>query len=216
MSPDSARRVVRGLYAVTADTGDTPGLVRAVDAAISGGARLVQYRNKTALPELRLEQAAQLTRLCASRGALLIVNDYVDVARAVDAHGVHLGRDDGAVEHARAALGAGKLIGISCYRSLDLAQAALAGGADYVAFGSFFPSQVKPGAVRAPLELLTQARQKFPAPIVAIGGITAENGGALVRAGADALAVITAVFAAPNIEAAARAFSPLFGGSHEE
>jgi thiamine-phosphate pyrophosphorylase len=210
VSPRAARRAIRGLYAVTPDTDDTAALVRRVTAAIAGGAALVQYRNKIAGPELRLEQASALTSLCRGRGALLIVNDALDVARAVDADGVHLGRDDGPVAPAREALGPGKIVGISCYRSLETAQAALAAGADYVAFGSFFPSSVKPGAVRAPLELLTQARQTMTAPIVAIGGITAENGGALVRAGADALAVISAVFAAPDVEAAARAFAPLF------
>lgn len=210
MSPQDARRAIRGLYAVTPDTDDTPGLVRKVAAAIAGGATLVQYRNKIAGPDLRLEQASALKTLCRERGALLIVNDAIDVARAVDADGVHLGRDDGPAAPARAALGPDKIVGISCYRNLETARAALAAGADYVAFGSFFPSSVKPSAVRAPLELLTQARQTLAAPIVAIGGITAENGGALVRAGADALAVISAVFAMEDVEAAARAFAPLF------
>jgi thiamine-phosphate pyrophosphorylase len=210
VSPQDARRAIRGLYAVTPDTDDTPALVREVAAAIAGGATLVQYRNKIAARDLRLEQASALKSLCRERGALLIVNDSIDVARAVDADGVHLGRDDGPAAPARAALGLDKIVGISCYRSLETAQAALAAGADYVAFGSFFPSSVKPGAVRAPLELLTQARQTLAAPIVAIGGITAENGGALVRAGADALAVISAVFAMEDVEAAARAFAPLF------
>jgi thiamine-phosphate pyrophosphorylase len=210
VSSQTARRAICGLYAVTPDTDDTPALVRKVAAAIAGGATLVQYRNKIAGPELRLEQASALKSLCRERGALLIVNDSIDVARAVDADGVHLGRDDGPVAPAREALGPGKVIGISCYRSLETAQAALAAGADYVAFGSFFPSSVKPGAVRAPLELLTQARRTTTAPIVAIGGITAKNGGALVRAGADALAVISAVFAVDDVESAARAFGPLF------
>jgi thiamine-phosphate pyrophosphorylase len=205
-----ARRAVRGLYAVTADTHDTAALVRAVDAAISGGAHLVQYRNKTAAPDMRLEQAAALNELCLERDAVLIVNDYVEVARAVNAGGAHIGRDDGALEAARAILGNDKLIGVSCYRSLETAQAAVVGGADYVAFGSFFLSQVKPNAVRAPLDLLTRARETLNVPIVAIGGITAENGRELVSAGADALAVISAVFGAHDIAAAARAFSPLF------
>jgi thiamine-phosphate pyrophosphorylase len=210
VNPQNARRAIRGLYAVTPDTHDTPDLVRKVTAAIAGGATLVQYRNKIAPPDLRLEQATALKAVCRERGALLLVNDFVDLARAVDADGVHLGKDDGAAGQARAVLGADKLIGISCYRSLETARAAEAGGADYVAFGSFFPSMVKPGAVRAPPELLTQAGETVTVPVVAIGGITAENGGALVRAGAAALAVISAVFAAEDIEAAARAFGPLF------
>ena len=213
MSPEHARRAVCGLYAVTADTNDTHALVRDVGAAIAGGAKLVQYRNKIAAPALRHEQAAALTAFCTSRGAALIVNDFVEVARAVGAHGVHIGKDDGALENARVMLGPDKLVGVSCYRSLELAQAAQDGGADYVAFGSFFPSQVKPGAVRAPIELLLEARRKLTVPVVAIGGITADNGGQLVAAGADALAVITAVFGAADVKSAARAFSPLFGGA---
>jgi thiamine-phosphate pyrophosphorylase len=210
VSPEFARRAIRGLYAVTPDTNDTAALVRDVAAAIAGGAALVQYRNKIAPPDLRLEQAAALNSLCRERGAILIVNDFVDLARAVDAGGVHLGKDDGAAAEARTALGADKLIGISCYRSLETARAAQAGGADYVAFGSFYPSSVKPGAVRSSPELLTQAKQTLSVPVVAIGGITAENGRALVQAGADALAVISAVFGAQNVENAARAFAPLF------
>jgi thiamine-phosphate pyrophosphorylase len=210
VSADLARRALRGLYAVTPDSEDTSALVRDVAAAIAGGAKLIQYRNKVAPPALRREQAAALQSLCRERGAALIVNDFVDLARAVDADGVHLGRDDGAAAEARALLGPGKLIGISCYRSLETARAAEGAGADYVAFGSFFASTVKPGAVRAPLELLTQAKQTLSVPVVAIGGITAENGEALVHAGADALAVISAVFAADDVESAARAFAPLF------
>jgi thiamine-phosphate pyrophosphorylase len=210
VSTPEARRAIRGLYAVTPDTEDTASLVSKVASAIAGGATLVQYRSKIAAFDVRLAQARALKALCRERGALLIVNDSVDLAREVNADGVHLGREDGEAAPARARLGAGKIIGISCYRSLETARAAEAGGADYVAFGSFYPSSVKPSAVRSPLDLLTQAKQALTVPVVAIGGITAENGGALVRAGADALAVITAVFATDDVEAAARAFAPLF------
>jgi thiamine-phosphate pyrophosphorylase len=210
VSSQYARRVIRGLYAVTPDTDDTPLLVRQVAAAIAGGTTLIQYRNKIADPHVRRAQATALKTLCSERGAVLIVNDFVDLAREIDADGVHLGKDDGEVAPARDVIGSDKLVGISCYRSLEAARAAQAGGADYVAFGSFFPSTVKPGAVRAPVELLRQAKETLTVPVVAIGGITAENGGQLVQAGADALAVISAVFATPDIEAAARAFSPLF------
>ena len=210
MSAQDLRRAIRGLYAVTPESDDTAALVRDVAAALAGGATLVQYRNKRAAPDLRLAHAKALQALCRERGALLIVNDSVDLARAVGADGVHLGRDDGDPAQARAVLGAGRIIGISCYRSLETARAAEASGADYVAFGSFFPSTVKPSAVRAPLDILQQAKQTLTVPIVAIGGITAANGGELVQAGADALAVISAVFGASDIEAAARAFAPLF------
>jgi thiamine-phosphate pyrophosphorylase len=211
VSAADARCVVRGLYAVTPDTADTQALVRDVDRAVAGGARLVQYRNKTASAALRLEQASALKALCSRRGVQLIVNDHVDLAREIDADGVHLGKEDGAAAQARVHLAAGKLIGVSCYDSLEAARAAVKAGADYVAFGSFFPSQVKPGAVQAPVALLTRAKQALDVPVVAIGGITAENAGELVRAGADALAVISAVFAAPDVESAARRIGALFG-----
>lgn len=202
--------MVRGLYAVTPDTPDTGQLLEQVHSAIEGGARLIQYRNKIAAHSLKRAQAAALTVLCRERGATLIVNDDVDVALEAGAHGVHLGGDDASAPAAREVLGPGKLIGVSCYRSLDRARAALRDGADYVAFGSFFPSRVKPNAVRAPLELLSAAKRELTVPVVAIGGITSENGGALVQAGADALAVISAVFDTPDIAAAAARFTALF------
>ena len=210
MTPADARRRVRGLYAVTPDFTDTEALVSKVDAAIDGGARLIQYRNKTASAALLLEQAHALSRLCASRGALLIVNDHVDIALATDAHGVHLGSEDGGTLAARALLGPSKLIGISCYASMNRARDAANEGADYIAFGSFFPSRVKPGAARASVGLLLTAKRELSIPVVAIGGITRDNAAALVRAGADALAVISAVFDAGDVARAARAFEPLF------
>jgi thiamine-phosphate pyrophosphorylase len=207
------RRTVRGLYAVTPDAADTNLLVRQVSAALEGGVRLVQYRNKSASGALKLEQARALKALCSSRGAALIVNDHLDVALAVDADGVHLGGADGSASAARRALGPHKLVGISCYDSIECARGAQRDGADHVAFGSFFASRVKPGAVKAPIELLQQAKAELEVPIVAIGGITSENGRTLVAAGADALAVITAVFDAPDIAAAAARFAPLFGST---
>lgn len=209
----SAREIVRGLYAVTPDLAHTEKLVRDVEAALRGGARLVQYRNKTAVPDLRLEQAGALKTLCAGYGAALIVNDHADVARAVDADGVHIGQEDGAASKARSIVGRDKLIGVSCYGDLETARAAERAGADYVAFGSFFPSSVKPNAVRAPIDVLERARKVLTVPVVAIGGITVDNGEKLVRSGADALAVISAVFAEIDIEAAARRFTTLFEGS---
>ncbi|HYC47068.1 MAG TPA: thiamine phosphate synthase [Burkholderiales bacterium] len=203
-------RPIAGLYAVTPDTEDTARLIRLVEATLEGGARIVQYRNKIAAPALKLAQARALKAVCVEHDALFIVNDDVGVAREVDADGVHVGRDDPALATARETLGREKVIGVSCYRSLALAREAQGAGADYVAFGSFFPSRVKPGAVRAPVELLTDAKRELSVPVVAIGGITAANGGELVRAGADALAVISALFDADDVTAAAAAFGPLF------
>lgn len=210
MTGSAARRLVRGLYAVTPDIADTAVLLEKVGAALDGGARLIQYRNKTASSALLLEQAKALTLLCSSRGAALIVNDHVDIAHAVDADGVHVGDDDSRVGPARATLGMAKLIGVSCYASLERARTAAKDGADYIAFGSFYPSRVKPGAVRASVELLSDAKRELTLPIVAIGGITSDNAPPLVHAGADALAVISAVFDAGDVSRAAAAFNPIF------
>ena len=211
MSPRVAGRAVSGLYAVTPDEPDTRVLVERVAAAISGGARIVQYRNKTASAALRLEQAQTLKRACDVHGAALIVNDHAELAAEVDAAGVHIGADDGDAAVARDTVGREKLVGVSCYRRLDLARAAEDAGADYVAFGSFFASTVKPGAVRAPLDLLREARAAVRVPIVAIGGITIDNAPALLDAGADAIAVISALFGADDVSAQARRFTALFG-----
>lgn len=202
--------IIRGLYAITPDSTDTEDLLRRVRQALSGGARVLQYRNKSADAALRLVQASALRKLTREFAAPFIVNDDVGLAAQVDADGVHLGAADANPETARAALGKHKIVGISCYNRLSLAREAVAGGADYVAFGAFFPSSVKPAAVKADIALLQQARAELHLPLVAIGGITVQNGAALVRAGADALAVISALFDARDIAASAQEFSGLF------
>jgi thiamine-phosphate pyrophosphorylase len=202
-----------GLYALTPDLLDSDELFVRVDAAIEGGAAAIQYRNKLASPPLRRAQALRLRDLCAERTVSFIVNDDVNLAYAVDADGVHLGRDDTPVDRARRRLGNSAIIGASCYDSLERATAAVASGADYVAFGSFFASTVKPGAPQAQPALLTAAKARLWVPVVAIGGITPANASGLLAAGADALAVISAVFDAPDVRAAARAFSEVFAAS---
>lgn len=199
---------IRGLYAIT----NSASLQRSdyaarVEAALRGGARVLQYRDKTGDTARRQEQARTLARLCIRHDAIFIVNDDIELARAVGA-GVHLGRDDAAIAAARRALGNG-IIGVSCYNELARVEAALADGADYVAFGAFFPSPTKPNAAVATPALLRAARH-LPLPRVAIGGITPDNGAALLAAGADALAAIDGVFAQPDIEAAARRYADLF------
>lgn len=201
---------IKGLYAITPDAFDTGALLDGVRLAVEGGARLLQYRNKRAGEALRLEQGRALRALSRKYDALLIVNDDPQLAAAVDADGVHLGTGDQPLADARALLGPGKIIGVSCYNQLPLAMAACAAGADYVAFGAFFSSRIKPEAVTADIRLLQEARGILDKPIVAIGGITTGNGAALVEAGADALAVISALFEAPDIESAARNFTQLF------
>jgi thiamine-phosphate pyrophosphorylase len=200
-----ARRL-GGLYAVTPDIADTGELVARVEAALDGGASAIQYRNKTADPARKRAQAAALARVHALRGGLFIVNDDAALAAAVGADGVHLGEDDGGIAAARELLGPERIIGVSCYDDFERACAGVAAGADYVAFGSFFPSSVKPGARRAAVELLGRAAS-LGVPVVAIGGITAENAAGLQRAGAHAVAVISAVFDAADVETAARAIA---------
>ncbi|MFQ5936157.1 MAG: thiamine phosphate synthase [Acidiferrobacterales bacterium] len=208
--------IVTGLYAI-ADTDCIAAerLAEAVALAIEGGARVIQYRDKSDSRSLRERQAGELARVCETHGVPLIVNDDPTLAGSVGAAGVHLGRDDPAVADARKRLGESAIIGVSCYNRLELALAAQACGADYIAFGSFFPSATKPAAVRASLGLLREARQRLRVPIVAIGGITPENGGALMTAGADALAVVQGVFTAPDIRQAARRYAVLFSPGME-
>ena len=201
---------IKGLYAVTPDLADTTLLLRKVGAALAGGARLLQYRNKTAHTALRLERASALSTLCQRYAAALIINDHVSLAPATGAAGVHVGREDAAAAKARAELGPGKIIGVSCYDDMARATAAVGEGADYIAFGSFFASPTKPGATRAPLALLAQARQQFKVPVIAIGGIDLENAATVISAGADAVAVISALFDARDITATAREFCNLF------
>lgn len=207
-----AGSALRGLYAITDGT-LTPGdkLPAAVEAAIRGGARLVQYRDKSSDAVRRLSEARALAALCRGHGVSFIVNDDVELASESGADGVHLGREDSSLAAARVHLGPRALIGVSCYDSLQNAVTAAHGGADYVAFGSFHASGSKPGAVRAPVELLAQARRELSIPICAIGGITPGNGAALIAAGAEMLAVIRGLFAAADVTAAARDYARLFG-----
>nr|WP_207160990.1 thiamine phosphate synthase [Halorhodospira halophila] len=190
-----------GVYAVTQPR---PDLQEAVAAVLRGGVGIVQYRDKSEDADRRREEAGALCRLCEEYGALFLVNDDVDLAAAVAAHGVHLGRDDGAVVAARQQLGDTAWIGVSCYDDLDRARRLVAEGADYVAFGSIFPSPTKPESGLAPMELLRSGREATGCPTVAIGGIDAGNIHEVAAAGADAAAVVSALFAAEDPEAAAR------------
>lgn len=201
---------LRGLYAVTADRSDTVRLLADVRAAVAGGCRLVQYRNKFADPVLQRQQALQLAEICRAAGASFIVNDAVDLALEVDADGVHLGGDDGDPLAARKRLGPGRVLGISCYNEAGRVDAAVAAGADYVALGAMFPSATKPAAVSASLDLLRAVKARCPVPVATIGGITLANAGSLVEAGADMVAVVSDLFDAPDIQGRARAFQDLF------
>jgi thiamine-phosphate pyrophosphorylase len=202
---------IAGLYAVTPDEPDTARLLAGVEGALAGGAAAVQYRHKSADAKLRLTQGRALLAVCRRHRRPLIINDHLDLALEIDADGLHLGTDDGDLAGAKARLGQGKILGASCYDRLESALEAQRAGATYVAFGSFFASTVKPGAVRAPLGLLATARAQLSVPVIAIGGITLGNAPRLIEAGADGVAVISAVFGAPDVEAAARDFTALFG-----
>lgn len=211
MTPTDLRPRLRGLYAVTPDDADTARLVAQVEAAVAGGARAVQYRNKAAQPSLRAAQAVALAGVCRRHGALFIVNDDARLARHAQADGVHVGEDDGDLASVREMVG-DAIVGVSCYDDVAAAQRAAAAGADYVAFGSFFASTVKPAARRAEPALIAAARP-LGLPIVGIGGITLANAPLLVAAGIDAVAVISAVFGSGDparIHAAAAGFAALF------
>jgi len=195
-----------GLYVITADTTT----VEDVASAIRGGASIVQYRNKSKDVSERLREASVIRELCAEKGVLFIVNDDVKLAASIEADGVHVGREDADCASARERLGDEAIIGVSCYNDFPRAEAAFRAGASYIAFGAFFGSPTKPEAPQATTDLLLRAKRELPLPVVAIGGITPQNGASLITAGADMLAVITAVFSQPDIAGASRQFSDLF------
>lgn len=196
-----------GLYALTPDGCSSP--ADAVEATIAGGARMIQYRDKTAGTEESEVRAKALLALCRSRGIPLIINDNLDLALAIGADGVHLGEDDYAIAEARERFPSG-LIGASCYNDFARAQAAIRSGASYVAFGSFYASPTRPDAVTAQPDLLMRARRELSVPVCAIGGINADNAAPLIQAGADLLAVCSGIFAQPDIASATRAIARQF------
>jgi len=201
---------LRGLYAITPSDNLLPRLSALVASALAGGVKFVQYRNKFAPAAMKRAQAAELLRICRAADARLIVNDDLHLALEIGADGVHLGRDDGEIERARRELGPGRLLGVSCYDDVARADAAAAAGADYIAFGSVFASATKPEATRASLDLLVATKRRLKLPIAAIGGITINNVGQVIEAGADMVAVITDLFDAMNIQERAAAYQRLF------
>jgi thiamine-phosphate pyrophosphorylase len=205
----------RGLYAIADAVCDE----RAVSEAIAGGAVVVQYRAKSKPSDERRRQALVLRRVCHRLAVPFIVNDDPELAHTVGADGVHLGRSDTPYAVAREVVGPAAIIGVSCYDDLDRAREAATAGADYVAFGSFYPSASKPETVRTEPALLGRARRRLSIPLVAIGGITPDNGGRLIGAGADLLAVIRGVFGScdhreADPRAAARRYAGLFEANH--
>jgi len=201
---------LRGLYAITDRQLCGERLIEAVTAAINGGVRIIQYRDKSDDRMRRQGEATALCQLCRERDTLFIINDDIELALQVDADGVHIGQSDTRLARARQQLGPDKLIGVSCNNRLEYALTAQQQGADYVAFGRFFPSTTKPDAPQAELSLLETARQQLTIPLVAIGGITPENAEQLVITGADMLAVIHSLFGQADVEAAARRLNEIF------
>ena len=207
MRTPSSKLPAGGLYAIS--DGPRVDLLQACEAALRGGAAMLQYRDKSSDAARRRAEASMLVAMCARLGVPLIINDDCELAAAVGAAGVHLGEHDGDVAAARARLGDAAIIGVSCYDSLETARQLTAAGADYLAFGAFFPSPTKPNARRAQAQLLRSART-LALPLVAIGGITPENAPSLLEAGADFVAAIAGVFANGDTEAAARRYATLF------
>ena len=201
---------LRGLYAITPEYADGSRLLADTEAALAGGCRIVQYRDKTCPMPERVSRTRALRQLTRRYGASLLINDDLALAILVDADGVHLGKDDGNLKAARAMLGPERILGASCYADFAAAQAADATGVDYLAFGAVYPSSTKPTARPAPINLFVDARAGLSAASCAIGGITLANAPPLISAGADLLAVISDLFAAPDITARAAAYQRLF------
>lgn len=202
--------MISGLYAITPDEADTDLLLAKVEAALQGGIRVLQYRNKQASYKLQTQQASAILPLCKQYQVPFIINDSVELCLILDADGVHIGADDGNIAEVKARLGANKILGASCYNRFDLALSAQESGATYVAFGACFASSTKPHAPVASLDLFKQANAQLHIPAVAIGGITLENVPSVIQAGANSIAVINAIFNADDVKLAAQQFARLF------
>lgn len=201
---------MKGLYIVTPDWDETDKMLGATEAALQGGVTLVQYRHKTASAELRKEQATKLLALCRKYERPLVINDFVDLCMEIGADGIHVGGTDAPVAQVRAVIGQDKILGASCYGSLELAQKAHEAGASYIAFGGFYPSRVKRYEVSTPVDIITRAKQQLPVPVVVIGGMTQQNSVPLIKAGADMVAAISSVYMTDDPQAAAQKFVDLF------
>jgi len=201
---------ISGLYAITPELENTDELLKKSLQALIGGAQLIQYRSKTTDKNLLKEQATSLLRLCRNYEIPLIINDYLDLAMEIGADGVHLGQGDLPVAYARKRLGQGKIVGASCYNNLNLALQAEKEGADYVAFGAFFPSLTKPDAVAVSINLIDQARKQLIVPIVAIGGIRLVHVSSILQHGCTAVAVCNDLFYAENVAVSATQYAQLF------
>lgn len=209
MKPEYAKHL-RGLYIVTPDWDDLSQLMTATELALQNGAALVQYRHKTASAEQRLSQASALLALCHQYDVPLIINDHVDLCLEINADGIHVGGTDASIAEVRKAVGPDRIVGASCYGTLELAHAAHRDGASYVAFGGFYPSRVKKYDFRTAPEIIAQSKREIALPVVVIGGITLENAPPLVAQGADMVAVISSVYLVPVEERKTRELADLY------
>ncbi len=201
---------ISGLYAITPELENTWNLLDKTRQALEGGAKLIQYRNKSANRILLREQARLLLQLCREYEIPLIINDYLDLAMEIDADGLHVGQHDAAILEARDQLGCNKIIGASCYNNLDQAIRAEKEGADYVAFGAFFPSLTKPNTVSVTVNLIGEAKKKITVPIVGIGGIRLTNARMVIQSGCAAIAVCNDLFQSENVKVKAARYAQLF------
>ncbi len=204
-------KTLSGLYAITDSTLIPAHLFeKAIAAAISGGVRIIQYRDKSTDTDRRKQQAQKLLNLCNTANIICLINDDINLAKEIGADGVHIGQDDTNLNRARSMLGPKAIIGVSCYNDLSAAITAQQQGADYVAFGRFFSSSTKPDAPPASLEVLQQAHNTLNIPICTIGGITPTNAPPLLQSGSDMLAVISGIFGTQDISQAAKNYADLF------
>lgn len=206
---DARQWALRGLYIVTPDWDDTEQLVAATEQAILGGATLVQYRHKTADAVLRKQQAGALLQVCRRHNTPFIINDHVELCLELDAEGIHVGGTDASVAQVRAQVGQDKIVGASCYGTLQLARDAYAAGASYVAFGGFYPSRVKKYDFQTAPEIVAASKKEIPLPVVVIGGMTQANCLPLIAQGTDMVAAISSVYMTEDPQAAAREFAQL-------
>lgn len=182
---------ITGIYAITPNRIDIDAVEKII---VKHNINLLQYRNKTANTQTQLDESTQLQRLCWKHHTLFIINDDINLAKNLSVDGVHLGKNDGSIQSARAQLGADAIIGVSCYNNIELAQEAQNQGANYVAFGALFPSKTKPNAPKCKLDTIVQARQALNIPIVGIGGVNFDNQQQAFNAGCDSVAMINQLF----------------------
>ena len=201
---------LRGLYAITDAGLIGDNFATAIEQTLQGGCRIIQYRDKSSDITKRQQQSDIVRQLCDQYQALFIVNDDIELALYANADGIHLGKDDQHIQLARERLGNDKIIGVSCYNKLELAIAAEQAGADYVAFGAFFSSSIKPEAINAPTSLIADAKTQLQVPVCCIGGITANNANQLIEVGSDMIAVISDIFASQDIKLASQILTKLF------